>query len=70
MRGCYQWLKGSNIPKLLVLGKPGYVLTERARKLALRIPHQRVVTVDGVHLLPQSAPDSLGQFVGLWLGTI
>ncbi|MDH4117421.1 MAG: alpha/beta fold hydrolase [Acidimicrobiia bacterium] len=70
MHGCYKWLKQTETPKLLILGKPGYLLNKRARALATRLPHQTVATVDGVHLLPETAPDAVGRFIKLWLGTL
>ncbi len=70
MHECYDWLKETPIPKLLILGRPGYFLVKRGRKLASRLPHQTVATVDGRHLLPQTAPDAIGRFIQLWLNNV
>jgi pimeloyl-ACP methyl ester carboxylesterase len=70
MHRCYQWLKTTDIPKLLILGKPGYLLVRRGRKLAARLPHQTVATVDGRHLLPMTAADAIGRFFQLWLAGV
>jgi haloalkane dehalogenase len=61
------WFKQTQIPKLLVLGQPGYLVTGRTRDLALRLPNQTVVKVPGVHLLPEESPEALSLFLSLWL---
>lgn len=67
LRSCYQWLKKTPVPKLAVLGRPGYLLRNRARKLVLGIPGQTVSTVPGSHLLPLTSPEAVGTFIKLWL---
>ncbi len=61
------WFKQTDIPKLLVLGRPGYLVTGRTRDLAERLPNQTVVTVPGAHLLPEESPDAIAFFLSLWL---
>jgi haloalkane dehalogenase len=67
VRSCREFLMTTNVPKLLVLGRPGWLLRKRARDLAVKIPGQTVAAVDGAHLLPAEAPDQIGVFLSLWL---
>lgn len=67
IRRCGDWLKASPVPKLLILGKPGYILTGRSRELALKLPKQTTASVEGRHLLPEESPDGVGLFLSLWL---
>jgi haloalkane dehalogenase len=65
-----RWLDESTIPKLLILGEPGYllrgVLADRARTL----PNQQVGKVIGTHLLPEDSPDGVARFLGGWLRSL
>ncbi len=65
-----EFLKRSDIPKLLVLGKPGYLLTGRSRELAAQFPKQTITSVEGKHLLPVESPDGVGLFLSLWLKSL
>jgi haloalkane dehalogenase len=67
VRGVSQWLKKTPIPKLLVLGNPGYLIAGRGRELAVQIPDQTVAEVTGTHLLPEESPDGVGMFLSLWI---
>jgi haloalkane dehalogenase len=67
VKGLGTWFKESDIPKLLVLGRPGYLVTGRTRDLAERLPNQTVVTVPGAHLLPEESPEAIAFFLSLWL---
>ena len=60
------WLKASDIPKLLILGQPGYLVTEFGRRAAENIENQSVVRVSGRHLLPEETPELVGTFLRLW----
>jgi haloalkane dehalogenase len=61
-----EWLKSAAIPKLLILGEPGYLLTDFGRRSAAQITQQSVARVSGVHLLPEESPDVVGRFLRLW----
>jgi haloalkane dehalogenase len=61
------WFKHTPIPKLLVLGQPGYLVTGRTSDLAQRLPNQTVVSVSGAHLLPEESSEALSFFLSLWL---
>jgi haloalkane dehalogenase len=65
--GAYsQWLQESSIPKLLIAGEPGYLLRDRTRVTAEKLPNQTVVSVIGTHLLPEDSPDGVGVFLSAW----
>jgi haloalkane dehalogenase len=70
VKGLGTWFKESDIPKLLVLGRPGYLVTGRTRDLAERLLNQTVVTVHGAHLLPEESPEAIAFFLSLWLGNL
>jgi haloalkane dehalogenase len=61
-----KWLKKTSIPKLLILGEPGYLITDFGRRTATQIPQQTVARVSGAHLLPEESPDVVGRFLRLW----
>ena len=61
-----EWLKSTAIPKLLILGEPGYLLTDFGRRSASQITQQSVARVSGTHLLPEESPDVVGRFLRLW----
>jgi haloalkane dehalogenase len=54
------WLSKSAIPKLLVLGDPGAIVTGRTRDFCRSWPNQREVTVKGVHCLQEDSPHEIG----------
>ena len=61
-----KWLKKTPIPKLLILGEPGYLITDFGRRTTTQIPQQSVARVSGAHLLPEESPDVVGRFLRLW----
>ena len=54
------WLAESTIPKLLILGEPGAIITGRAREFCRTWRNQHEVTVAGRHFLQEDAPDQIG----------
>jgi haloalkane dehalogenase len=54
------WVSKSAIPKLLVLGDPGAIVTGRTRDFCRSWPNQREVTVKGVHILQEDSPHEIG----------
>ena len=69
--GAYsEWLEQTQIPKLLILGRPGYILSGRMRSAAERLPNQTVVEVIGRHLLPEDAPDGVGNLIAMWMRSL
>lgn len=55
-----KWLSESPIPKLLVLGDPGAIVTGRTREFCRTWPNQREITVVGRHFLQEDSPDEIG----------
>jgi haloalkane dehalogenase len=55
-----RWLSESRVPKLLVLGDPGAIVTGRTRDFCRMLPNQREITVAGRHFLQEDAPDEIG----------
>lgn len=67
VRAVGSWLKEVEVPKLLVLGEPGYLVMQFGRRAAEQISNQSVVRVSGTHLLPEESPELVGMFLRLWL---
>jgi haloalkane dehalogenase len=51
----------SSIPKLLILGDPGAIVTGRTREFCRTWPNQTEVTVKGIHFLQEDSPDEIGK---------
>lgn len=68
VRSYAQFLASSPLPKLFVNVEPGRILVGALREACRRWPHQREVTVKGLHFVPEdSAPEiaaALADFVG------
>ena len=54
------WISKSSIPKLLVLGDPGAIITGRTRDFCRSWPNQREITVKGRHFLQEDSPHEIG----------
>jgi len=54
------WLARSELPKLLILGDPGAIMTGRTRDVCRTWPNQREVTVPGRHFLQEDSPHQIG----------
>jgi len=54
------WLAESEIPKLLILGDPGAIITGRTRDFCRTWRNQREVVVPGRHFLQEDSPDLIG----------
>jgi haloalkane dehalogenase len=54
------WLAESEIPKLLILGDPGAIITGRTRDFCRTWRNQREVVVPGRHFLQEDSPDQIG----------
>jgi haloalkane dehalogenase len=55
-----QFLSRSAIPKLLVVGEPGAIMTGRTRDFCRTWSNQREVTVRGRHFLQEDSPHKIG----------
>jgi haloalkane dehalogenase len=62
------WIETSSIPKLLILGQPGHMLSGRLATSARLIPNQKIVEVVGTHLLPADSPSGVERHLLGWLG--
>ncbi|WP_258583723.1 haloalkane dehalogenase [Mesorhizobium sp. AR02] len=54
------FLSRSAIPKLLIVGEPGAIMTGRTREFCRTWPNQREVTVRGRHFLQEDSPHQIG----------
>lgn len=54
------WLAQSEMPKLLILGDPGSIITGRTREFCRTWRNQREVVVPGRHFLQEDSPDQIG----------
>jgi haloalkane dehalogenase len=54
------WLSRSAIPKLLILGDPGAIISGRTRDFCRTWRNQREVMVRGRHFLQEDSPDQIG----------
>lgn len=54
------WLAESTMPKLLILGDPGAIITGRTRDFCRAWRNQRELTVAGRHFLQEDEPDQIG----------
>jgi haloalkane dehalogenase len=62
-----QWLSESDVPKLLIRGDPGLLVNGRLAQDSLGLSNQRIVTVPGVHLLPEDSPEAIGRAISSWI---
>jgi haloalkane dehalogenase len=65
------WLKTSNVPKLLVKAEPGLLLAGGANLDFVRgLPAQTEVTVAGLHFVQEDSPDEIGRAIAGWSGRL
>lgn len=62
-----QWLRTTDMPKLLIRADPGAILRARTLDVARSFPNQREVTVPGIHFVQEDAPDAIGAALRAWL---
>jgi haloalkane dehalogenase len=62
-----EWLSRCTVPKLLVLGEPGTIITGRTREFCRAWPNQREVTVAGRHFLQEDSPHEIGTALASFL---
>lgn len=55
------WLAQSPVPKLLIVGEPGAILTGDALDRCRTWPNQREVRVRGIHFLQEDSPHEIGE---------
>ena len=61
------WLSENQIPKLLILGDPGAIVSGRTREFCRTWPNQREVTVKGRHFLQEDSPHEIGRALAQFL---
>lgn len=55
-----EWLRGSDVPKLLVLAEPGSLIAGAAGDFCRTWRNQREITVKGIHFIQEDAPHEIG----------
>ena len=58
----------NDIPKLLIIGDPGAVLTGSLIEYCRTWRNQEELTVRGRHFLQEDSPDEIGEAIARWLG--
>ena len=64
------WLSRNEIPKLLILGDPGAIVTGRTRDFYRTWRNQREVWVRGRHFLQEDSPDQIGTALAEFLASL
>jgi len=68
VRDYSQWLATSPLPKLFIKGEPGAILSKGPIVDFCRgWPHQKEVSVPGIHYLQEDSADAIGQAIADWL---
>ena len=63
------WMSATPVPKLFVNAEPGALLTGPLREQCRRWPHQREVTVPGLHFLPEDSAADIADALLDWIPT-
>jgi haloalkane dehalogenase len=64
--GYAQWLRTSDVPKLLVLADPGAILVGEQLEQCRQWSNQTEVTVAGNHFCQEDSPDEIGTAIASW----
>ena len=56
----------SALPKLLIVGDPGAIVTGRTLEFCRTWPNQTEVTVKGLHFIQEDSPAEIGQAIAAW----
>lgn len=64
------WLSRSAIPKLLILGEPGAIITGRTRDFCRSWTNQSELVVQGRHFLQEDSPDEIGRALARFVGSL
>jgi len=64
------WMATAGVPKLFINGDPGALLTAELREVCRRWPHQREVTVSGLHFLPEDSPHAIADSLNEWVSAL
>jgi haloalkane dehalogenase len=60
----------NDIPKLLINGNPGAVITGTLLEFCRKWRNQEEVTVRGKHFLQEDSPHDIGQAIAGWLARL
>ena len=66
----FDWLLGSDLPKLFVNAEPGAILIGPMRDSARQLPNQTEVTVAGSHFIQEDSGAEIGAAVKAWLADL
>ena len=64
------WLSRSTLPKLLILGDPGAIITGRTRDFCRSWPNQREITVRGRHFLQEDSAHEIGAALAAFVASL
>jgi haloalkane dehalogenase len=64
------WMATNGIPKLLINGEPGAVLTGSLLEFCRTWRNQEEVTVRGKHFLQEDSPREIGEAIARWLARL
>jgi len=70
MDNCTKWMASSPLPKLLIIGEPGALLSGERLELCRSWPNQREVTVAGLHNLQEDSPNEIGKAISNWYASL
>lgn len=62
-----QWMGQNDIPKLLVVAKPGILVVDESLALVRTWKNQQEVTVDGIHFIQEDSPNQIAYAIEDWL---
>ncbi|MDP3936794.1 MAG: haloalkane dehalogenase [Deltaproteobacteria bacterium] len=65
-----KWLETADLPKLFINAEPGTILIGKQRKYCRTWPHQKEITVKGLHFIQEDAPDEIGRAVAEWRASL
>ena len=58
-----QWLRTTEMPKLLIVGEPGGLLRGEPLEFTRTFPNQTEISVPGIHFLQEDSPHEIGQAI-------
>jgi haloalkane dehalogenase len=64
------WMATNDVPKLLINGDPGTILTGGLLEFCRAWRNQEEVTVRGKHFLQEDSPHEIGQAIARWLARV
>ena len=65
-----EWLRISDVPKLLVLAEPGALISGPAVDFVREFSNQTEIRVPGLHYLQEDSPDEIGSGIARWLAEL